>query len=738
MNRLGIFYTCDNEGFVDDYIVFMLREIKKILSHLTVVCKNTLLPESHEILNKITSDIVVESNANSNIEAWRSAIIMDRENFYKYDELILLDDSFYGPIYSLDKIFSEMDKNYSDADFWGITIHGERYNIPEHIQEYFLVFRNKIFHSEDFYIYWQNPKKFFMTKNFSDKNFKYAVYCDTRNFEKNYDLKIDHCIFSAERLLKFYNCPILKKEVFQISRENYLKENYGMEPQKCLDFINNNTTYDVNLIWKNILHENNLALIKSNLALNYVLSSEKDISISGEILKETAVIAHLYYEDLMANYVKYLCRIPKEIFVIVTVDSERKKILVEKIFSENNRKCEVRIVAKRGRDIAALLVGCADIFDKFKYLCFVHDKKSVRKNESVMIGKAFSDLIWDNVLSSETFIRNIIATFENESCLGLLVPPQPYHGGYESLFFEAKFWSSDCYKKTLELADKIDVPKKFFNIKFAPPAIGTVFWCRTESLKKITAVNWKVEDFPSEPIPNDGTINHALERILPFAAQAQGFYTGHLFNERFAKTEIENFICLSEVYYRLQKKFPTIHATIYFDERGEKFIEQNVLIEDSGSFNAKFFYTASESIKYLRFDPDDNFISIKLKNFTINGEKYNFNTNGAELVEEFYNFMTSDPQFIFEIGSLQGNLVIEISGAIKFNYLQTVSEKILFMRDEKILLEENHKQERILLEEKINRLENKLAELKKLNDNILNSTSWKITAPLRKISKIIR
>ena len=731
MKRLGIFYTCDNEGFIDDYIVFMLEEIKKVLSHLTIVCKNTLSPESHEILNKFTSDIVVEPNVNSNIDAWQHGIMMNHENFYKYDELILLDDSFYGFLYPLDKIFSEMDKNYTDADFWGITIHGERFNIPEHLQEYFLVFRERIFHSEDFYIYWQTPQKFFMTKNFADKNFKYAVYCDTRNLEKDYDLKINHCIFSAERLLKFYNCPILKKEVFQISREDYLKENYGTEPQKCLDFIRNNTNYDVNLIRKNILHENNLALIKSNLALNYILSSEKDISNSDEILKKTAVIAHLYYEDLLSDYVKYLLKIPKEIFIIVTVDSERKKFLVEQIFSENNRKCEVRIVAKRGRDIAALLVGCADVFDKFKYLCFVHDKKSVRKNESVIIGKAFSDLLWDNSLDSEIFIKNIIATFENNPCLGLLVPTQPYHGGYESLFFEAKFWSNDCFKKTLELADKIGIQKKFFNIKFAPPAIGTVFWCRTESLKKITAVNWKVEDFPSEPIPDDGTINHALERILPFAAQELGFYTGHLFNERFAKTEIENFICLSKNYYRLQKKFPTIHATIYFDKHGDKFIEQTVLVDSSGNFHAKFFYNADESINYLRFDPDDNFISIKLKNFTINGASYNFNTNGADFIEGFYNFMTSDPQFIFDVENLQGALVIEISGVIKFDYLQTVNEKIISMQNEIVSLTETYNHEK-------NILEKKLAEMKKLNDNIVNSTSWKITAPLRKISKIIR
>jgi lipopolysaccharide biosynthesis protein len=30
-------------------------------------------------------------------------------------------------------------------------------------------------------------------------------------------------------------------------------------------------------------------------------------------------------------------------------------------------------------------------------------------------------------------------------------------------------------------------------------------------------------DYPEEPLPNDGTILHALERLLPFVAQHAGY-----------------------------------------------------------------------------------------------------------------------------------------------------------------------------------------------------------------------
>ena len=43
-------------------------------------------------------------------------------------------------------------------------------------------------------------------------------------------------------------------------------------------------------------------------------------------------------------------------------------------------------------------------------------------------------------------------------------------------------------------------------------------------------------------MPLDGTVSHALERILPFAAQAAGFYTGWLMTSDFVRDEIENYI----------------------------------------------------------------------------------------------------------------------------------------------------------------------------------------------------
>ncbi len=566
MNRLGIFCMHDKDGVVDDYVLYLLAEIKKELGHLTVICNGKLTPEGREKLERLTDDIFVRANTGFEIGAWRHGILWKRATLANFDVLVLFNDSFFGPLYPFKEIFAQMEKK-PKIDFWGITIHGETKDAPEHLQIYFLVVRRKMLHSAEFMFYWQGIKensfsasnvenyKLNFTKYFFSKGFRYAVYCDTRDWEQAYDLIVDHCVISAEKLLTAYRCPIIKKKLFLSSREDAIGDNYGYNPRKSLDFIKTRTNYDVRMIWQNILRNQNIAVLKSNLGLDYILPKNSLLSGKTPDLKQAVIIAHLYYEDLFPECVQYLCNSPKEISLIATVSDEKKKARIEELFRAAGRECDVRLVSARGRDLSALLVGCADAFERFKYLCFVHDKKSIRPNESVSVGGAFFSLLWSNVLESEIFIRNLLSTFEREPQLGLLVPPQPHHGGYGILFFEQKFWSGSCFEKTLELAKTLGISQDLFEIKLAPLAIGSVFWCRTEAFAKITAKNWRVEDFQKEPMDDDGTISHALERIFPFAAQAAGFYTGWLMTSDFIKDELENFIYFSTSQNSLARSF---------------------------------------------------------------------------------------------------------------------------------------------------------------------------------------
>ena len=584
MNRLGIFCTYDTDGIVDDYIFYLLQEIKKVVAHLTIVCNGKLTLEGRARLEQYSEDLYVRENVGFDMEAWRQGISRQKDSLAEYDELILFNDSFYGPFYPFEEIFSEMDEREPNADFWGITIHGKGEDpdklcpygyVPEHIQSYFLVIRKKLLHSQEFMTYWETAEvaqtfaeaikkhEVCFTKKFFDMGFGYAVYCDTRKWESPYDIKMNPYVFATEHLLKEYHCPLIKKRVFYFGRGMYLGDTYGNTPRACLEFVRRNTNYDVSLILKNILRKHNIATIKEDLGLNYILPREVEISGAANCA-DAVIIAHLYYEDLISECVEYLCNTPEEIQLVVTVSNADKKNIVESLFKKRGRNCEVRLVESRGRDLSALFVGCADLFEKFKYLCFIHDKKSLRRGESLVNGEEFFHLLWRNVLGTENFVRNILKTFEAEPQLGILVPPQPHHGKYSRVFFVDHFWSTDeCFNRTLALADDLGISRSLLDKNLAPPTIGGVFWCRTEALKKVTVKKWSVEDFPAEPMPIDGTLSHALERIFAYAAQTEGFYTGWLMSDDFARDEVENFMYLAkQPAYQSQPPLPVYVPTL--------------------------------------------------------------------------------------------------------------------------------------------------------------------------------
>lgn len=571
IKRLGIFCTYDSEGIIDDYIIFLLQGIKKVLTHLAIVCNGKLMPESQRRLEEITDDLVIRENIGFDMEAWRQGLL--QKNLAEYDELVLFNDSFYGPFHSFTKVFDEMNQKYPTEDFWGITVHGKTADpdnlcpygyIPEHIQSYFIVIREKMFHSEDFINYWKNAEiaKTFdeavkkhevcFTKHFADIGYKYAAYCDTRSCETEFETKVNPYVFFAEKILKEYHCPIIKKRVFYFGRKSFLGSNYGTIPQDCINFLRENTDYDISLIVKNLLRKFNIATIKSDLGLDYIISSTVPTNKKVN-LKEAVIVANLNYEDLIPQCVQYLAKIPKDIFLVVTVSTNEKKLLVEKLFSNIERSVEIRLATPPATDLSALYLDCADLFEKFKYLGFIHDIKTSDKKSSIIQGAELFYLTWRNFLDSEIFVENTLATLEEDKNLGILTPSPPYHGYYRGVFLTDFFWNEGIfYDRTLALAKILNIPQKFFDKTISPLAVGNVFWCRISALKKIIAHHWNAEDFIESTNPKQATTSHALERIISFAAQTEGFYTGWLMTENFAKNEIENFIHLANKQYKFE------------------------------------------------------------------------------------------------------------------------------------------------------------------------------------------
>jgi lipopolysaccharide biosynthesis protein len=573
VKRLGIFFFYDKEGIVDDYITYLLEDMKKNISDLLVVCNGKLTPEGRAKLLGLTKNLIVRENKGFDVWAYKEGMkYYGWDELSKYDEVVLFNFTIFGPLYPFVEMFNEMDKR--DLDFWGITTyHGAPFDpfglikygyLPEHIQSHFIVIRNDMLKSYEFKYYWDNMgpitsyeeaicfHEAIFTKDFSDKGFKWQVYVDTSDLIKHSHAPI---LMAPLELVKNRKSPIVKRRGFFHQYEDYLNYTTGEQSIEVYEYINKNLKYDVNLIWDNILRTNNQADIKRNMHHNYILptsiSNQSTVNYSS---KKIALIMHVYFEDLIDYCFNYAKSIVPEADVYITTDTENKKELILKVFS--NLPCAklvVIIIENRGRDVSALLVGCKEFLLDYDYVCFAHDKKTTQV-EPYAVGESFSYKCFENILHNQHLVRNIINTFEDNPRLGLLTPSTPNHAHFYSTV--GCEWG-DNFENTKKLAEKLklNVQMDPLNEPIAP--LGTMFWFRPKALKTLIDYDWKYEDFPKEPNNTDGSLLHSIERIYSFVVQHEGYYPGWVFSDTFARIEITN------LYYMLRQ----INIA-YFDKVG--------------------------------------------------------------------------------------------------------------------------------------------------------------------------
>ena len=179
----------------------------------------------------------------------------------------------------------------------------------------------------------------------------------------------------------------------------------------------------------------------------------------------------------------------------------------------------------RGRDISALLVAFYPYLHNYRYIGFLHDKRA--KHDYLKEDFAlWLDNLWGNMLFSQDYIGNIIELLEREK-YGILFPPKPIGEYMDTMYSEP--WNDD-FEGVKELATKLKLEKKINKNDIDIVSIGSVFWCRVKALEKLFGYKWSYEDFPMEPMPNDGTISHAIERIFGFVAADAGYKVGTIMN----------------------------------------------------------------------------------------------------------------------------------------------------------------------------------------------------------------
>jgi len=586
MNRLGLFLCFDSEGTIDDYVTYLLDEMMKHISDLCIIVNGELSLESKLILAEYSTDILIRPNIGFDAGGWRDAMVdyIGFDKLQEYDEVILFNDSFFGPIYPFKEMFDTMDAK--DIDFWGITVHGDAPNLkdlcpygyrPRYLQTYFLAFRRNIIQSKHFQEYWSefpNYKTFnylaykhegFFTRYFSDLGFKWAAYVDTADIEGTIENAMSFHTYNMYDMVVNRRLPVIKRKAFKLPRKLHLRYNIARDLSSTIDYIDKHTDYDVSLIYKYFLRVFDHDTLANILNLVRIFPTENYLTEPSN--KKVAVVTHLYYEDLWEYAYEHMKNIPEYVDVIITTDTqEKKQFFEENILGKLNNHSQVIVVNARGRDMSALLVGCKEILKDYDYFCFMHDKKSEGK-EYITVGASFRDVLWNNMLASPNYIESIIHEFDENPNLGLIVPPKIYHGTYFFTYVN-KYWTL-CFDEAQKLLERMNINTKITRER-PPIAIGNCFWAKYDALKPLFDMDLDYEDFPEEPMPYDGTINHALERIYGYVAAGQRYYSEIVMTEEFSRVELFNYEYMMDNVLTASKK--SKNSQIVFNRSFEGYI----------------------------------------------------------------------------------------------------------------------------------------------------------------------
>ena len=558
MKKLALYVHHDPKGDVRDYILYCLNGLKEVVDDILFIVNGQITSKARRDVEALGVQILVRENEGFDWWAWKAGLeFYGYDKIAEYDELLLTNNTYYGPIYPFSEMWAEMDKR--DCDFWGISRHPEmdiyiennpKNKVFEFIQSFWIVFRKRILRSYDFENYWKNIHEqnsyqemlgygeTKLTKYFEDHGFSSSVYIDFEVYKK----LLYNPPFINDILVIRERCPILKRKFFFDYKKDILQYRSDFVSKTLLAYLSKHNLYDVDLIWQDLLATQPMSVINDCLHLNYILPTS--LSRPNIKIRRTAVIMYIYPKELAEYCYQYATNIPEEMDIYVVNTSSEVQKECQNFFSKLPNKTEYLLQQNRGRDNAALLITCKEVIKKYDYLCFVHSKKSNHFAYEIQ-GDYFREHNFLSLLCSHDYIINIMELFYKNERLGILSPLIPNVGNYAHLICDK--WTCNWCNTDNFIKDKMKLEIPLDKNIMGP--FGNMFWCRTGALKTLLSYPWVFEDFPKEPLTqSDGLLTHVIERITSMLAQYDGYYTAWVAPDFYAEAYLNNF------YYRYREE----------------------------------------------------------------------------------------------------------------------------------------------------------------------------------------
>lgn len=160
--RLILFSFFDAAGVVDESVRLSLEGLRPHAEEILVIVNGAVGAVGRKTLEEYADAVLARPNDGFDIGGHRHALRLLRSRLHEFDEIVMTNDTWYGPVRPWAPVFARMDARA--CHFWGLTDHAAvtpnpvtlRGSAPYHIQSYWIAVRRDMFLSAQWSRYWDS------------------------------------------------------------------------------------------------------------------------------------------------------------------------------------------------------------------------------------------------------------------------------------------------------------------------------------------------------------------------------------------------------------------------------------------------------------------------------------------------------------------------------------------------------------------------------------------------------
>lgn len=528
--RLLLYVVYDRRGDVEQYIPYALDALREHCDRIVVVANGGLTVQGRTMLAPVADRVIERENRGFDIWGYKEGLDAVADELSDFDEIILANDTWYGPVGDFRAVFDRMDAR--PLHFWGMTDHVRVEPNPftrdgylaYHLQSYWTAVRRDMFLSDPWIAYWRDLPELtsysdavviheaVFTEHFVDLGFVGEVAFPTLT-----DKIENHAVLYAEQLIEA-GCPTLKRRPF--FQWPPFMDHLASVGKWTLDAAKRRG-YPIELILSDLARNVEPKVLHTDAALLTVLPAE-DPAYDPDAVLRTVVIAHVFYTEMTEEIMDRADFLPGPYDTVITTTDEVKAAEIRAAVGARRTRgsVDVRVVASNnGRDQAAFLIGCRDVLEDGAYDLVVklHSKKTPQ--DAANVGRHFKEQQFDNLLHSSGHAAGLVGLFQREPGLGLVFPPM-IHLGHPTLGHA--WWQNRAAFEQLAATLNIRVPVDDTS-PLAP--YGSMFVARPHALRLLVEADWTYEQFGGDETYRDGGLAHVIERLPVYAAGELGYHS---------------------------------------------------------------------------------------------------------------------------------------------------------------------------------------------------------------------